>query len=147
FVPRQTVHPLLGERAGVRGTDASERQECFSNCIVRDKCRAPGVACLGLAMALLALKSLCAPAAELNYERHIITFPTNLTSFVRQEISSRFIDLDGDKLADLLALSMAENRLWIYRQRATGFASVPDQTLNLPEGTAWVGVRDIDPSP
>jgi hypothetical protein len=87
---------------------------------------------LALSIALLGLESLSTSAAELTFERQIITFPTNITSSARQQISSRFIDLDGDGLADLLTLSVAESRLWIYRQRATGFAATPDQTMNLP---------------
>ena len=41
FVRRQIVHPLLGERAGVRGTDASERPELGFDSMAADKCRAP----------------------------------------------------------------------------------------------------------
>src|SRR5262249_888408 len=41
-----------------------------------------------LSLWLLIYLGICAPAAELTFERQLITFPTNTASSVRQEISS-----------------------------------------------------------
>jgi len=94
---------------------------------------------------LPAFLAFASHAAEPIYQRQLITFPTNMIITPQREIRSRFIDVDGDGLADLLALNIAEEKLWIYRQRTTGFADVPDDTLTLPPGTAWIGSCDVDP--
>lgn len=50
----------------------------------------------------------------------------------------------SDGLSDLLAVGAAENTLWIYRQRASGFAGAPDQALALPQQTAWIALCDVE---
>lgn len=58
-----------------------------------------------------------------------------------------FADIDNDGLLDLLAIGPAENTLWIYRQRASGFADSPDQAIQLPPQTAWIALCDVDAHP
>ncbi len=53
-------------------------------------------------------------------------------------------DVDGDGLTDLLVLLPAQNQMLVYRQRKSGFAATPDQTVALPSETAWVALRDVD---
>ncbi len=60
---------------------------------------------------------------------------------------SRFVDLDGDRRQELIAIEPLQNRLAIYLQSAAGFATNPSQTLNLPPYTAWVTAHDLDPAP
>jgi hypothetical protein len=77
------------------------------------------------------------------------------TEFKRQTITiasdqgwwmtSYLTDVDGDGLTDLLALLPAQHKLLVYRQRPSGFAPAPDQTVALPDQTAWVAMRDVDP--
>jgi hypothetical protein len=74
------------------------------------------------------------------FQRQTITIPG--TPHV-----SGFADIDNDGLLDLLAVGPAENTLWIYRQRASGFADTPDQVIQLPPQTAWIALCDVDAHP
>ena len=60
---------------------------------------------------------------------------------------SLFGDIDDDGRADLLAVGPAENSLWVYRQRASGFGATPDQAIALPPQTAWIALCDVDAHP
>jgi hypothetical protein len=60
---------------------------------------------------------------------------------------SGFADIDHKGRYDLLAVGWVENRLWIYRQQASGFPGTPDQALELPAQTAWIAPRDVAPAP
>src|SRR5512138_2720004 len=60
-------------------------------------------------------------------------------------VTSHLTDVDGDGLTDLLVLVPAQHKLLVYRQRPSGFAGTPDQTVALPDQTAWVAMRDVDP--
>jgi len=60
-------------------------------------------------------------------------------------MTSYLVDVDADGLTDLLVLLPAQNDLRVYRQRRSGFAAAPDQTVTLPEQTAWVAMQDVDP--
>lgn len=60
-------------------------------------------------------------------------------------VASHLADVDDDRLTDLLVLLPAQNELHIYRQRKSGFAAAPDQAVALPDQTAWVALRDVDP--
>ena len=59
----------------------------------------------------------------------------------------RFVDIDGDGRADMLAMDGVEKRLLNYHQRSDGFASAPDQIIPLPPQTAWVSLGDVDAHP
>jgi hypothetical protein len=75
-----------------------------------------------------------------------INIPTKTTPW-RGWSMAGFADVDGDGFKDLLAVGPAEKRLWIFRQRKSGFPAVPDQSLELPGQTAWIALRDVDPHP
>ena len=92
-------------------------------------------------LVLLLLGAILAPAVE--FKRQVITIssdPPWLTG-------SRLMDVDNDGLTDLLALVPLENTLQVYRQQKSGFTTTPDQTIALPERTAWIGSYDVDAHP
>ncbi len=60
-------------------------------------------------------------------------------------VTSYLVDVDADGLTDLLVLLPAQNELRVHRQRKSGFAATPDQAVALPDQTAWVALRDVDP--
>lgn len=91
--------------------------------------------------AFLLLNAASAPAAE--FKRQVITMspdPSWLTG-------SRLMDIDNDGLTDLLAIVPLERKLQVFRQQKSGFTTTPDQTIALPEQTAWVGSYDVDAHP
>jgi hypothetical protein len=92
-------------------------------------------------LVLLQLGATLAPAVE--FKRQVITIssdPPWLTG-------SRLMDIDNDGLTDLLALVPLEDKLQVYRQQRSGFTTTPDQTIALPERTAWIGSYDVDAHP
>jgi len=58
-----------------------------------------------------------------------------------------FKDIDDDGLPELLVLSHMAQRLFVYDGDEQGFASIANQVIELPEGTAWFAVRDVSKSP
>jgi hypothetical protein len=85
-----------------------------------------------IACALLVVLAASAVAADTNaFQRQMITLPAI-------NMPTRFVDLGHTGRADLLALDPAAKRLLIYRQRASGFADAPDQTIELPPQTFWI---------
>jgi hypothetical protein len=80
-------------------------------------------------------------AASVEFKRQVITLPSDQGWWM----TSCLTDVDGDGLTDLLALLPARHELLVYRQRPSGFAPTPDQTVALPDRTAWVAMRDVDP--
>ncbi|MBN1508642.1 MAG: VCBS repeat-containing protein [Sedimentisphaerales bacterium] len=89
---------------------------------------------------LLTLASVL-DATAVEFKQQTIVVPSDQKWW----LSSHLADVDGDGLADLLALLPAQNELMIYRQRADGFAATPDQTVTLPGQTAWIAMQDVDP--
>jgi hypothetical protein len=77
------------------------------------------------------------------FQRQTISVPTRTGAWQAWRMSL-FADVDHDGLSDLLAVGAAENTLWIYRQRASGFVGVPDQALALPQQTAWIALCDVE---
>lgn len=53
-------------------------------------------------------------------------------------------DINGDGLADLLALVQRDKKAFIYVQSSSGFPPTPIQSIELPEGTAWLMLHDIN---
>lgn len=89
----------------------------------------------------LLLGAAFAPAVE--FKRQVITMspdPSWLTG-------SRLMDIDNDGLTDLLAIVPLERQLQVFRQQKSGFTTMPDQTIALPDQTAWVGSYDVDAHP
>ena len=56
-------------------------------------------------------------------------------------------DINKDGLVDLLALVQRQNRVFICLQNKSGFPSAPNQSLELPEGTAWCTLHDVNSHP
>ena len=57
------------------------------------------------------------------------------------------MDVDNDGLTDLLAVVPLAQKFQVYRQRKSGYAATPDQTIALPEHTAWIASYDVDAHP
>lgn len=92
-----------------------------------------------ISLVLLLWLAGAAPAA-VEFQRQTITMgAVQGWSWVCQ-----LADVDGDGLTDLLALLPAQNQMLVYRQRKSGFAATPDQTVALPSQTAWIALRDVD---
>lgn len=81
------------------------------------------------------------PAVE--FKRHTIT----VSSEPGYRLISHLQDVDNDGLTDLLVFLPRQNELQLYRQRRSGYAGTPDQTLTFPPQSAWIAVRDIDGQP
>jgi hypothetical protein len=56
-------------------------------------------------------------------------------------------DINGDGLVDLLTLAQRENKAFIYIQSSSGLPSAPTQSIELPKGTAWITLYDINEHP
>jgi hypothetical protein len=56
-------------------------------------------------------------------------------------------DINGDGLVDLLALIQRDNKAFIYIQNGSGLPTEPTQIIELPEGTAWIALYDINEHP
>ena len=94
-----------------------------------------------LAFLFLLFGAALAPAVE--FKRQVITMspdPSWLTG-------SRLMDIDNDGLTDLLAVVPLERKLQVFRQQKSGFTTTPDQTIALPDQTAWIGSYDVDAHP
>ncbi|OHB67162.1 MAG: hypothetical protein A2Y77_03255 [Planctomycetes bacterium RBG_13_62_9] len=89
---------------------------------------------------MLLLLASTAGAAVVEFKRQTITVPSDQQWWV----TSHLADVDGDGLTDLLVLLPAQNEMKVYRQRNSGFAATPDQTVALPDQTAWIAMRDVD---
>ena len=53
-------------------------------------------------------------------------------------------DINGDGLVDLMTLVRRDSKAFIYIQNASGLPSAPTQSIELPEGTAWIALYDIN---
>jgi hypothetical protein len=100
---------------------------------------------MGEVRVILVLLLLLAQAGKVTaapeFKRQMITIASEQGWW----LTSYLTDVDGDGLTDLLALLPAQNELQIYRQRKSGFAAALDQAVTLPDQTAWVAMRDVDP--
>ncbi|MGB2809516.1 MAG: VCBS repeat-containing protein [Sedimentisphaerales bacterium] len=77
------------------------------------------------------------------FKRQVIQVPMSLPAWVQPS----WKDINGDGLVDLLAVVQRENKAFIYIQNGSGFPSVPTQSIELPEGTAWITLYDINEHP
>jgi len=90
---------------------------------------------------LLLLLASVADAAAPEYSQQTIAVPSDQGGWLTPYLA----DIDGDGLTDLLVLLPGQRELLVYRQRPSGFSPTPDQTVALPDQTAWVAMRDVDP--
>ena len=83
---------------------------------------------------------------EIGFHRQTVLIPTSVQAWQAWP-DWLFADLDQDKLDDLVVVCPLEHRIHIYRQKATGFPEKPDQSLEIPPETAWIGPCDVDVRP
>jgi hypothetical protein len=77
------------------------------------------------------------------FKRQVIHVPMRLPAWVQPS----WKDINGDRLVDLLAIVQRENKAFIYIQNSSGLPSAPTQSIELPEGTAWITLYDINEHP
>ncbi len=77
------------------------------------------------------------------FKRQVIKVPMNSPGWVQPS----WKDINGDGLVDLLALIQRDNKAFIYIQNGSGLPSEPTQSIELPEGTAWIALYDINEHP
>ena len=77
------------------------------------------------------------------FKRQIIQMPVSSPGWVQPS----WKDINGDGLVDLLALVQRDNKAFIYIQNSSGLPSAPTQSIELPEGTAWITLYDINEHP
>lgn len=74
------------------------------------------------------------------FKRHVIQVPMSSLGWVQ----SSWKDINGDGLIDLLSLVQRDRKVFIYLQTGSGLPSAPTQSIELPEGTAWLALLDVD---
>ncbi|HEY5910401.1 MAG TPA: VCBS repeat-containing protein [Verrucomicrobiae bacterium] len=102
--------------------------------------------CPEIAIAFSLVAAEPAGAAALEFQRQTIHVPAASGAWRGWQMSC-LADIDNNGLADLLAVGPAENKLWIYRQQASGFSLSPDQVIELPAQTAWIALCDVEAHP
>jgi len=70
----------------------------------------------------------------------VITLPTGAGKPI-------FADVDGDGRAELLVIDQETEKVLSYHQGANGFASSPEQAIDLPPQTGWVALCDVEAHP
>lgn len=78
-----------------------------------------------------------------SFKRQVIHVPMSLPGWVQP----LWKDINEDGLIDLLALIQRDNKAFIYIQNDSGLPSAPTQSIELPEGTAWIALYDINEHP
>jgi hypothetical protein len=74
------------------------------------------------------------------FKRQVIQVPMSSQCWVQPF----WKDINGDGLIDLLALVQRDRKTFIYLQNSSGLPSAPTQSIELPEGTAWLALCDVD---
>jgi hypothetical protein len=139
------VPPLGGQRAADRlKPELLTRPAPIRGGKARTKFGAHLPAVLFLLLALFLAEA--SRAGELGFRRQAIRVPTT-AHFWQGWARSGFGDVDGDGRQDLLAVDSIENKLYVYRQRASGFVTNADQGIALPPHTAWVALGDVEAHP
>jgi hypothetical protein len=77
------------------------------------------------------------------FKRQVIQVPMGSPGWLRPF----WKDINGDGLIDILALVQRDNKAFIYIQNDSGLPSAPTQSIELPEGTAWITLYDINEHP
>lgn len=93
-----------------------------------------------LGASFLALFIARGSAVETNgFRCETITLPANDAPLL-------FADLGHQGRSDLLAVDPLSRRLFVYRQRLSGFTNAPDQVLELPPQTGWISPYPVETS-
>lgn len=79
-------------------------------------------------------------AGEIQYRRQVVGIPTN--SCLQR--LWRFVELDKDGRKDLLTLDPVDHTIGVYRQAATGFPAAPQQAIELPKGSPWCALAEVE---
>lgn len=74
------------------------------------------------------------------FKRQVIQMPTGSSNWVW----TYWKDINEDGLVDLLALVQRDKKAFVYIQNGSGFPLTPTQSIELPEGTAWFALHDVD---
>lgn len=74
------------------------------------------------------------------FKRQVIQVPMNSQWWVEPS----WKDINGDGLVDLMALVQRDNTAFIYIQNDSGLPSAPTQSIDLPEGAAWITLYNIN---
>ena len=74
------------------------------------------------------------------FKRQVIQVPISSPGWVQPS----WKDINGDGLVDLLALVQRDKKVFIYIQNNSGLPIAPTQSIELPEGTAWITLYDIN---
>ncbi len=78
-----------------------------------------------------------------SFKQQVIQVPMSLPGWVQPS----WKDINEDGLIDLLTLIQRDNKAYIYIQNDSGLPSAPTQSIELPEGTAWITLYDINEHP
>ena len=89
---------------------------------------------------LLMMTAGLSRAATNDFLCQTITLPTNV-------IRTLFASLNKNGISDLLALDPVGRKVFIYRQRASGFSYEADEVITLPKRTTWLTPFDVDATP
>lgn len=92
---------------------------------------------------LLVLAGTVHAADAPTLKRQVIQVPSAASDW----IWTYWKDINKDGLVDLLALVQRQNRVFTYLQKKSGFSPSPTQSLELPDGTAWCTVHDVNRHP
>jgi len=85
---------------------------------------------------------VCAESTP-SFKRQVIQVPMSSPAWA--QVSWK--DINGDGLVDLLALVQRDNKAFTYIQDGSGFTEIPTQSIELPEGTAWIALYDVNEHP
>jgi hypothetical protein len=77
------------------------------------------------------------------FKRQVIHVPMSSPAWVQPS----WKDINRDGLVDLLALVQRDNKAFIYIQNGSGLPSAPTQSIELPEGTAWITLYGVNEHP
>jgi hypothetical protein len=75
-----------------------------------------------------------------SFKRQVIQVPMISSAWVQ----ASWKDINGDGLVDLLALVQRDKKAFIYLQNSSGFPATPTQSIEFPDGTAWIALHDVD---
>jgi hypothetical protein len=95
---------------------------------------------IGKTCLLLLLAGIVSAEGIPSFKRQVIQIPMSSLDWVWPY----WKDINEDGLVDLLALVHGDEKVFIYLQNSSGFPTAPTQSIELPEGTAWIALHDVD---